>query len=132
MHESVRVNFPSLLVLLYTPLEREDCCDVNKIKQITPTPSLERGLWFRQSEYCSLEASMSVPVNLQDLSQEELAERLFGENWLIHPEYIAMMESIERGRARASVSNDLRDRLRHLHSRELGSLPRPYEQPSGW
>jgi len=66
---------------------------------------------------------MNAQVNLENLSQEELARRVFGGHWLIHPEYVAMMESMERGRARSSVSNDLRERLYHRYSQELGPVP---------
>jgi hypothetical protein len=39
-----------ILVLLYMPLEREDCCDVRQAKRITPAPSLERGLLRKAKE----------------------------------------------------------------------------------
>ena len=74
---------------------------------------------------------MDAPANLENLTLEELSYYVWGSGWKTHLHYLAMMESIEKGRSQSSAANDLRERLRHWDMYGTppgrGPVPPPYQ-----
>ena len=66
-----------------------------------------------------------------------LCERIWGTDYKNHPEYIAQIESIQRGRAASSVNLDLHDRVLHRAKSqrpglELARTKSPNVLRNGW